>query len=874
MLKRRTVIHNYINDKNCISLDKCYAKTCRSGDMQSFLYGKTVDSHCKIVGKIAKYLLNNYCSKSVVSLLPKSSPLIVAVHDIGKISPTFQLKLAKAIFKNSWKTEHPELCPYENYEEQLFGGHPTVSYAFLRNINESVALVAGQHHGSIHPQAEVKVDCSDGFGGEPWANLRKQEFENLCKFFESCLECKLTSTQISLLSGLTCVSDWIGSGYFFDNPIENSEGDISKAVESAGFNKFVVKKNLSFNDIFGFSPNPTQETFVKRISSPGVYVIEAPMGLGKTELALYAAYKLLSTGQASGIYFALPTQLTSNKIWSRVSDFLSSILTVNTSGMETFLLHSNSHLIQNSFGEDCLPGNSWFSSAKRKILYPFSVGTVDQALLAVMKVRHSFVRSFGLAGKVVIIDEVHTYDCYTGSILNCLVKHLVEIGCTVIILSATLNGQRRAELLNSVINSESYPVMSYKKELSSNAPALTVESNNLVSSKVNIAFKSFSECKEECFKRATTGQQILWIENTVVDAQKSYDELSYLAKELGVECGLIHSRYIPVDRDKKESYWVELLGKNTSKDDRSSKGRILVGTQVLEQSLDIDADFLISRFAPTDMILQRIGRLWRHSSTVRPNGSKREMWFIDVNLKECVQTHGEEFGLSSCVYSPYILCRSLEVFKNVANKGFISIPSDVRSLINETYCPREERNENYRFMFRELHDGSKKRKGINSLNQLARNAVAETGVVLNDDNAPTRYSEELVSQILIISDIRFLNNSIEIEFPNGKCYVLFYGINRQSKQAKEIAVELMKHIVLIRKSIEPSTLTVGQAIKLGLDNYLYIGDKKDLSQSSGISLMILQSTGKLQNYNEFTSEKYDYIYSYEKGLEAIKSNDK
>lgn len=866
MLKRKTVIQksDQISAEK-ISLDNCFAKTCRIDSSKS-VYGKTVDNHCKIVGNIAKYILTSYCLKQVAALFPKSSPLIVAVHDIGKISPTFQLKLAKSVSKLMWVTEHPEYSPYKDYNESLFGGHPTVSYAFLKSINKCVAKIAGQHHGAIHPLADIKEDMSEGFGGELWASLRNKEFLELSIYFDSDLRDNLTSTQISLLSGLTCVSDWIGSGYYFDNPCSDVETNIEKSVLDAGFKRFAIKHNLSFTDIFGFSPNTIQETFLKKITAPGVYIIEAPMGLGKTELALYAAYKLLSTDQASGIYFALPTQLTSQKIWERISEFLETVVDGDSRAL---LLHSNSHLVQSSLGEDALPGNSWFSSAKRGLLYPFAVGTVDQALLAVMNVRHSFVRSFGLAGKVVIIDEVHTYDCYTGAILDYLVEHLTNIGCTVIILSATLSAQRRSAILASQLPTEDYPVLSYKN-IFVDEPCSFVNCDSIPDKRVEISFKTFDECRMKSLERAATGQQVLWIENTVKDAQNTFKEIAYLAKEQGIECGLIHSRFTSCDRDKKESYWVELLGKNSSI--RSNRGRILVGTQVLEQSLDIDADFLISRFAPTDLILQRIGRLWRHKKTIRPSNSVCEAWFIDVNLQECIESQGKSFGLSSVVYSPYVLCRSLEVFKRIQEFGFIQIPSDIRKLINETYCSRTESDVNYQFMVQELKEGSKKRKGTNSLQQLARSNIANSAVILNDDEALTRYSCETDTQILIAKNVNYRKDLIEVEFYDGVKISVYRNVDRQSKETKSIAVQLMKHIVTVRKSLAPSPLTVGQAIKLGFDNYLYIGNKDDLSKGSKISFMLRDSSGKLRNYNEIVTDKNDYTYSYEKGLEVIKNN--
>ncbi len=173
------------------------------------------------------------------------------------------------------------------------------------------------------------------------------------------------------------------------------------------------------------------------------------MGLGKTEAALYAAYQLLSNGQASGIYFALPTQLTSNKIYDRFNLFLEQILADNCEH-RSLLLHANAWLLDTEMGEEGRPGGALvLISSKRGLLAPFAVGTIDQALMAAMNVKHGFVRAFGLAGKVVILDEVHTYDAYTGTIIDALIQLLTQLDCTVIVLSATLNQERRKELLCS-----------------------------------------------------------------------------------------------------------------------------------------------------------------------------------------------------------------------------------------------------------------------------------------------------------------------------------------------------------------------------------------------------------------------------------------
>ena len=184
------------------------------------------------------------------------------------------------------------------------------------------------------------------------------------------------------------------------------------------------------------------------------------MGLGKTEAALWAAYRLLNTGQATGLYFALPTQATSNRIHLRMNEFIAKITDKTAT---TKLIHGNSWLMeettipqvrattpQNQADQDARASRDWFASTKRALLAPFGVGTVDQCLLGVVAAKHFFVRHFALAGKVVILDEIHSYDLYTGTLIKKLIEVLENLGCTIIILSATLTAQRKAELLEIV----------------------------------------------------------------------------------------------------------------------------------------------------------------------------------------------------------------------------------------------------------------------------------------------------------------------------------------------------------------------------------------------------------------------------------------
>ncbi|MFB8830509.1 HD domain-containing protein [Azotobacter sp. CWF10] len=413
-------------------------------------------NHCQIVGEIARAIVSRYPPGLQASLFPEGTPLAAAGHDIGKLSPTFYEKLRRACDPD---TALPALTSIDPALETGWGGHPGVSQlaAAAAGAPAFVPEILGQHHGFSPPVAGRRA-ADEVFGGAAW----QQERERLIAALKEALQTDWpkvgSAAQARLLAGLTSVADWIGSGEFFEDPALEWQPRIAQALDAAGFVSPAVKAGLRFEQVFGFAPRPAQRQLIEQAATPGVYVLEAPMGLGKTEAALYAAYRMLERGQAWGIYFALPTQLTSNKIYERFDAFLGSMLAADCPH-RSLLLHGNAWLLDTEMGEEGRPGGSWFQQGKRGLLAPFAVGTLDQALMAAMNVKHGFVRAFGLAGKVVILDEIHTYDAYTGTLLDALVDLLRQLQCTVIVLSATLNRERRGQLLDCRVASSDYPLI-------------------------------------------------------------------------------------------------------------------------------------------------------------------------------------------------------------------------------------------------------------------------------------------------------------------------------------------------------------------------------------------------------------------------------
>lgn len=723
--------------KCALPLPCCLAKTRSLPDGRTAA-GRSVADHSRIAGAVANMLLERL-PDSIRSSFPSHAAVAPLLHDVGKVCPTFQEKLYRAI---GMPAHRPELVGIDPNLESEWGGHAAVSRAVFEKLHKDSPLgeIVGLHHG--HAVVRQSADCGS-FGGESWENAREALVAELMAG-ESWPVVDSPEKAV-LLAGLTVTADWIASGELFDDPGKDWRPLVAQAVDAAGFRPPRLRKQLGFGDIFPFAPNDVQQAFLDCVTGPGEYVLEAPMGLGKTEAALYAAYRLLEAGQAGGLYFALPTQLTSNKIHARVNSFLDRVLEPGDAPGTAVLTHGNAWLkrfLEQDMGEDAAPGGSWFESGRRGILAPFAVGTIDQALMAAMRVRHAPVRAFGLAGKVVILDEVHSYDAYTSELLQELVRLLRSLKCTTIILSATLTRERRAALTGFAaspsLSRDEYPLVT---AIPAGRLATETACPSPARHEVGIALcRNDEEAMEEALLRAEQGQQILWIENTVAEAQERYRRCAARASAMNLETGLLHSRFTPADRERNEAFWTSLYGAGA--EDRGKTGRLLVGTQVLEQSLDIDADFLVSRICPTDMLFQRIGRLWRHARPDRAPLARREAWILTPDADAARNSPQTVFGSTGFVYSPYVLCRTLEVWDS---RSRVILPDDIRALLEATYVSRSDEPTPEMCNARnELEKEKKQMKGQ------ALQGVSGSGSIWPEEGVSTRIMQRPEAKVILI----------------------------------------------------------------------------------------------------------------------------
>jgi CRISPR-associated endonuclease/helicase Cas3 len=488
-----------------------------------------------------------------------------------------------------------------------------------------------------------------------------------------------------------------------------------------------------------------QEKTFAIVKAPGVYVVEAPMGMGKTEAALWAAYQLLVSGTATGIYFALPTQVTSNRMHLRMNEFVRRICRTSNASR---LIHSNSWLTiptaellpvatsPDSVRDDARIGRNWFNSAKRALIAPFGVGTIDQALLGIVAAKHFFVRHFALAGKVVILDEIHSYDLYTGTLIDKLITTLESLGCTVIILSATLIAKRRSQIIThseDVKGEDPYPLIIGRNECH------TIESAAVTPPKsrtVRVDFVATETAAEEVIQIARKGGAVLWICNTVDTAQEQYQKFIGLSHD-EFPIGLIHSRFPYWRREELEKEWMERFGKSGT----TRCGSIFVSTQVVEQSVDLDADILITELAPTDMLLQRLGRLWRHERKNRPvdrarfciiKEKKNLEAFRMMEAKDIVAVLGGKVH----VYDPFVLLKTFRLWENYSE---VIIPTQIRELIEATYCEHEDDPPSWKKLFEDrfVRDSNKRFQAAMNSNYWQPQLPDAEGVQTRLNDIPT-----------------------------------------------------------------------------------------------------------------------------------------
>jgi CRISPR-associated endonuclease/helicase Cas3 len=652
----------------------------------------------------------------------------VALHDIGKASPEFQKK--NGIRRKALEDQGFDF-PSSNFAVEGFHGTGTTlilrrifadeTYNLPRRFRIDLSIMLGGHHGEFPNNNLLLKKGLEKFhvGNDVWQETQV----TLCSELENLFGLKeppsypegnaLTNPIFMLLAGLTTTSDWIASNEDFfpflnaDLPtadyFEIAEKQAQQALTSLGWYGWKSEGNpATFSKIFPqFTPNSLQQAVIKRtpdLVPPFLAIIEAPTGSGKTEAAFYLADTILQQAQNAGIYIAMPTQATSNQMFSRTAEFLTHRYEQHQ--LNLHLVHGaallTSREIQHEpngiWGDDSpeesnIRSHAWFLPRKRTLLAPFGVGTVDQTFLSVLKSRHFFLRLFGLSHKILIFDEVHAYDVYMTEIFKTLLHWLHAMGTSVIILSATLPAQTRQEFMQAygacgdALEKVEFPRLS---TVSEGNPRVT-SAGEFPSRTIKLAWidKDINQITKLLKDQLSEGGCAAVICNRVKRAQDVCDAVSDTFNDEVTEVILFHGRFPLCWREEIETRVLSIFGKKTT--NRPYRA-IVIATQVIEQSLDLDFDLMITDLAPIDLLIQRIGRLHRHEKSsnppYRPDKLKQPLCIISAPAYE-EETSSPDFGADSYIYSPYILYRTLLA---LAMRESLVLPKETDALIEDVYA--------------------------------------------------------------------------------------------------------------------------------------------------------------------------------------------
>lgn len=705
---------------------------------------------------------------------------LAATHDIGKATPAFacQVEHLAAAMRDAG-LEMPllkqmpdrRLAPHGLAGQLLLRDWLVAKHDWPPRATNQLTVVAGGHHGvppgysaiadlDRHPQllrtpghehdwTRAQTELLDAAAHITGAADRLAVWRNL----------KLPQTVQVLLTALVIVADWIASNPDFFPYFPGERGTDPQRTREAWRLLDLPRQWAAGEprgtaaDLFaarfdlpeGATVRPVQEQAVdaaRRMDGPGLMIVEAPMGEGKTEAALAVAEILAARSGAGGCFVALPTMATSNAMFGRYLTWLDRLPGMPDEAASVFLAHSKAHLNEEftrlmgggrrlatdtdrdtDHGPDPSPDRSpgrsshrspgrspgrdtgggdpgpadpphapaalvahrWLRGRKKGMLSSFAVGTIDQLLFTGLKSKHLALRHLAMAGKVVVIDEAHAYDTYMNAYLDRALSWLGRYGVPVVVLSATLPAHRRRELAaaytgapehgegyDAVGQARAYPLITTAEP--GRAPRLyTPAASGRATDVVVEPLADDLDALTSRLEHALDGGGCaLVVRNTVA---RVHETATHLRAHFGADTVTVtHSRFLALDRADKDDSLVADYGppaKVAELGGRRPARHIVVASQVVEQSLDVDFDLLVTDLAPVDLLLQRMGRLHRHPRG-RDQGDRPER----VRRARCLVT-GVDWAEhpprpvrgSRTVYGEHALLRALAVLRTRLEAG-------------------------------------------------------------------------------------------------------------------------------------------------------------------------------------------------------------
>lgn len=638
----------------------------------------------------------------------------VGLHDFGKAIAGFQYK-----WPDGRAADERAGLPFKSSTLSV-NRHDMAAAALLRKLLPAcfpgaawitaVTQALGAHHGYMPDSREIGGGAPR-HEGPAWQDARLALLDAYWQALAP--QGEPAAPEISLpaaawLAGLASVADWIGSNLDWFSAGERGEtleahyqaarGLAEAALDAIRWPGFrvlleeeadtssLIRRIVQRTDINARPLQLAADRLLQQANGPSLLIVEAPMGEGKTELAFLAHLRLQAANGHRGLYVALPTQATGNAMFERALTFLKSFSP--NLHLDVQLVHAGAMLDERvhrlrEVGDakaESITSSVWFSQRKRPLLSPYGVGTIDQALFATLNVKHHFVRLWGLANRVVVLDEVHAYDTYTSELIVALLHWLKAMNCSVVLMSATLPDQRREQFLRAW-GAGKAPDYAYPRLLLSHGTEVigdSVECRPLEPITLAGIGEALEELRDAALAALDGGGCGVIIVNTVQRAQA----LCGLLKDSisgDTELLLFHARYPADERSEREQRVLRYFG-SSPKAQRPSKA-LLIATQVVEQSLDVDFDFMLSDLAPMDLLLQRAGRLHRHQQQRQRPDKHIQPRLVVAGLQrerepELIDT---AWGF---VYDPYVLYRTWGI---VVEETVWRLPQDIDRLVQAVY---------------------------------------------------------------------------------------------------------------------------------------------------------------------------------------------
>ena len=667
---------------------------------------------------------------------------LLALHDIGKFARKFQAK-APIHYPDCFDDDPARLAAHYDHGAGGLRLFDVAAEAFKlprgaggRTWRPLISAVTGHHGAPPEPRGSDSMRTLRGSdfgpaGIEAAHEFIRQAHELLAPPEDVPALISRHSKRASFaVAGLAVLADWIGSNQEWfpyaepDQSLESywngARSRARRAVSEAGVLPAAVADRLDYGELIGpaATPSPMQEWArdVELPAGPALFMIEDETGSGKTEAALMLAHRLIASGAADGLYVALPTMATANAMFDRLavayrhlfaSDPEPSIALAH--GARDMHAGFRAAMSRGGRNEEPYSGTgasdeasettasaacaAWIADDRRRtFLADAGAGTIDQALLAVLPSRHQSLRLLGLMRRVLILDEVHAYDAYMRREMERLLEFQAGLGGSAILLSATLPLTIRERLTDAFaqglgVDCEDDGLgMDYPMATIRNADALSATSvpgQPARARTLRVRFlRSADEALDEIVRAARAGKAALYLRNTVDDALDAHADL----KARGLEPLVFHARFALADRLNIERRIVRTFGKRSTDEERTDEernGKVLIATQVVEQSLDLDFDVLVTDLAPIDLLIQRAGRLWRHDHRRREGPPE-----LLVVTPEPVDDAGEEwfgraFPRGRYVYPDH--ARLWLTARTLLDCGAIDSPGGLRALIEAVY---------------------------------------------------------------------------------------------------------------------------------------------------------------------------------------------